>query len=95
MINGEIYVDSYNTDVVFAYRGELGGYTLHYICITSCNHVRRYGDGFSSGKLILNGSCTPANDEQKARFIRVLADNDYHWNKANKKVIRISTVELL
>lgn len=95
MIDGEIYVDSAIPDLVFAYRGELGDYTLHYICVTSYNDVRRYGDGTSYGQICLSGICTPANDEQKERFTRLLADNDYHWNKANKKVIRISTGEIL
>jgi len=95
MIDGEIYVDSENTDLIFAYRGESGRFTLHYICVTSCFNVRRYGDGTSFGQFSLRGICTPANDEQKARFTRILADNDYQWNKENKKVIRISTGEIL
>lgn len=95
MIDGEIYVDSENTDLIFAYRGESGNFTLHYICVTSYNVVKRYGDGTCFGQLILHGSCTPANDEQKARFTRLLSENDYHWNKDNKKVIRISTGEIL
>ena len=95
MINGEIYVDSSNPDLVFAYRGESGCFTLHYICVTSSGDVRRYGDGTSFGQIVLDGSCTQANYEQKARFTRLLANNYYHWNIANKKVIRISTGEIL
>lgn len=95
MIDGEIYVDSAYPDVVFAYRGDLYDYTLHYICVTSYDEVKRYGDGTCVGQIIVDGSCTPANDEQKARFTRLLAENDYHWNKSNKKVIRISTGEIL
>lgn len=95
MIDGEIYVDSANPDVVFAYRGASYEYTLHYICVTSYNEVKRYGDRTCVGQIIVHGECIPANDEQKARFKRLLAENDYHWNKANRKVIRISTGELL
>lgn len=95
MIDGEIYMDSNRPELVFAYRGETCDFTLHYICVTSSGNVRRYGDGTSFGQIILDGECTPANDEQKARFTRLLAENDYHWNKANKKVIQISTGEIL
>lgn len=95
MIDGEIYMDSQRPELVFAYRGKFGAFTLHYICVNTSGNVKRYGDGTCFGQIILNGTCIPANDEQKARFTRLLADNDYHWNKANKKVIRISTGEIL
>ena len=36
-----------------------------------------------------------ATDEEVERFKRLLKQEDYYWNKANKKVIRISTGELL
>jgi hypothetical protein len=41
------------------------------------------------------GATRLANADEIARFKRLLKESDYHWNKANKKVIRISTGELV
>ena len=41
------------------------------------------------------GEARLATIEEVERFKRMLKMNDYHWNKANRKVIRISTGELL
>ena len=41
------------------------------------------------------GEARLATDYEVARFKRLLKQKDYYWNKANKKVIRISTGELL
>ena len=94
MIQGEIYVNETDHNCVFAYRGTTGHYTLHYICVNSYDEVKRYGDGMSTGNLIIR-QARLANQEELQRFTRILKENDYHYNKANKKVIRISTGELL
>jgi len=94
MIEGEIYVNESGPSCVFAYRGKTLYYTMHYICVNSYGEVKRYGDGMSTGNLSIRQSRL-ADEEELQRFTRILKENDYHYNKANKKVIRISTGELL
>lgn len=95
MIDGEIYTLCRENKVVFAYRdvGRLRANT-HYIGVNSYNEVKRYGDGLSCGEMG-EGDTRLANAEEIARFNSFLKEEDYHWNKANKKVIRISTGEIL
>lgn len=95
MIDGEIYTLCRDNKVVFAYRdaGRLSANT-HYIGVNSFNEVKRYGDGLSVGDMGA-GDTRLANAEEIARFKSLLEEEDYHWNKANKKVIKISTGEIL
>lgn len=95
MIDGEIYTMSRDTRVVFAYRYVArSSANTHYIGVNSYNEVRRYGDGLTCGEMG-RGDTRLANADEIARFTRFLEEADYHWNKANKKVIRISTGEIL
>ena len=95
MIDGEIYTLCRDNKVVFAYRdvGRCSDNT-HYIGVNSYDEVKRYGDGLSAGRMVC-GDARLANADEIARFKRLLEEDDYHWNKANKKVIRISTGEIL
>lgn len=95
MIDGEIYTLCRDTKVVFAYR-ETDWYrdNPHYIGVNSYNEVKRYGDGHTIGDMG-EGDARLANEDEIARFKRLLAEADYHWNKSNKKVIRISTGKIL
>lgn len=95
MIDGEIYTLCRDTKVVFAYR-ETDWYRAnpHYIGVNSYNEVKRYGDGHTIGDMG-EGDTRLANEDEIARFKRLLAEADYHWNKSNKKVIRISTGKIL
>lgn len=95
MIDGEIYTMCRDTGVVFAFRDVARRRdNTHYIGVNSYNEVKRYGDELSSGQMG-QGETRLANADEIARFKRLLKEEDYHWNKANKKVIRISTGELL
>ena len=86
MIDGEIYTKINDNLCTFAFR-DIGntGMLYHYIGVNNADDVKRYGDRHSTG-------CMGCGE---ARFKRLLKQKDYYWNKANKKVIRISTGELL
>lgn len=95
MIDGEIYVVIRNESCVFAFRDDGSGrQTTHYIGVTGRNEVKRYGDN-ACGLMYSYEGARLANDEQRERFKEFLERNDYYWNKENKKVIRISTGEVL
>jgi hypothetical protein len=95
MIDGEIYTKIGDSLCTFAFRyvGVSDG-LYHYIGVNSADEVKRFGDRHSSGCMGY-GEARLATIEEVERFKRLLKTNDYHWNKANKKVIRISTGELL
>ena len=94
MIDGELYVFVDSPKCVFAYKSESEGTIYHYACVNSGDQVRISGIGWASGTLT-NMSTRIANDEERSRFYEYLHESGYHYNKANKKVIRISTGELL
>ena len=95
MIDGEIYTKVEDNLCAFAFRdiGVTDG-LYHYIGVNKANAVKRYGDRHSTGRMG-SGEARLATDEEVERFKRLLKQNDYYWNKANKKVIRISTGELI
>ena len=94
MIDGEIYTKIEDSLCTFAFRdiGDTGLY--HYIGVNREDKVKRFGDRHSTGYMG-SGEARLATNEEVERFKRLLKLNDYCWNKANKKVIRISTGELL
>lgn len=95
MIDGEIYTMCRDTRVVFAYRDVARLRTNpHYIGVNAYGEVKRYGDGHTIGDMG-KGATRLANADEIARFKNLLKEEDYHWNKSNKKVIRISTGEIL
>lgn len=95
MIDGEIYTMCRDTRIVFAYRDVgLRNANTHYIGVNSYNAVKRYGDGMTVGDMGY-GKARLATIGEVERFKRLLERKDYHWNKDNKKVIRISTGEIL
>ena len=95
MIDGEIYTKTDDNLCTFAFR-DTGATELldHYIGVNNGDDVKRYGDGYSTG-CMGGGSARLATNEEVERFKRLLRLKDYYWNKANKKVIRISTGEIL
>ena len=95
MIDGEIYTKVEDNLCTFAFRdiGVTDG-LYHYIGVNNANAVIRYGDRHSTGYMG-SGEVRLATNEEVERFKRLLKQEDYYWNKANKKVIRISTGELL
>ena len=94
MIDGEIYTMCRDNRVIFAYRETSRVVNTHYIGVNSSGIVKRYGDGLSTGVMGC-GDTRLANADEIARFKSFLEASDYYWNKANKKVIRISTGEIL
>lgn len=95
MIDGEIYTKVEDNLCTFAFRdiGVTEG-LYHYIGVNNANDVKRCGDRHSTG-CMGSGEVRLATNEEVERFKRLLKQEDYYWNKANKKVIRISTGELL
>jgi hypothetical protein len=95
MIDGEIYTKIEDSLCTFAFRdtGVVNG-LYHYIGVNREDKVKRYGDRYSTGSMG-SGEARFATYDEVERFKRLLKLNDYCWNKANKKVIRISTGELL
>lgn len=95
MIDGEIYTKIGDNRCTFAFRdiGFRAG-LYHYIGVNNNDEVKRYGDGHSTG-FMGDGEARLANADEIARFKSLLKEADYYWNKANRKVIRISTGELL
>lgn len=95
MIDGEIYTNIEDSLCTFAFRDVgVAGELYHYIGVNSANDVKRYGDRHSTGYMG-RGEARLATNEEFERFKLLLKQKDYYWNKANKKVIRISTGELL
>lgn len=95
MIDGEIYTKIDDNLCTFAFRYTGNEEMLfHYIGVNALDEVKRYGDGYSTG-CMGSGRTRLATSEEVERFKRLLNQKDYFWNKANKKVIQISTGELL
>ena len=94
MIDGEIYTKIDDNRCTFAFR-DIGSTELyHYIGVNRNDEVKRFGDRYSTGYMG-SGEARLATNEEFERFKRLLKREDYYWNKANKKVIRISTGELI
>lgn len=93
MIDGEIYTVSHDSNMVFAYCERGTCKTSFYVCayrygredkvvVSSRSYIRgAYGD--SSSHL--------ATEQERARFHRVLKENGYKWNQANKVIIKNGT----
>ena len=93
MIDGEIYTLSNDSNVVFAYCERGTCKTSFYICC-----YRIYGEdkvAVSSRSLIrgayANSSSHLATEQERERFHRVLKENGYKWNQANKVIIKNKT----
>ena len=94
MIEGELYVLVNSPKCVFAFKRESGYTIYHYACVNSSDEVKIPGIGFATGTLN-NRSTRIANDEERSRFYEYLHESGYHYNMANRKVIRISTGEIV
>lgn len=94
MIDGDLYVLENSPRCVFAYKRESGGSIYHYACVNRSGQVRIPGIGSTTGTLFIQ-STRIANDEERSRFYRYLHESGYHYNMANRKVIRISTGEIV
>lgn len=96
MIDDEIYVRNGSRKAIFAYR-ETSQRTLaltHYAAVVNGSNVFVCGvDGITG--FICGGTVRAATLEEVDLFETKLNENGYHYNKDNKKVIRISTGELL
>ena len=94
MIEGELYVFTNCPKCVFAYKGTSSGTIYHYACVNYRDEVRIPGIGLATGTLS-NGRTRIADNEERSRFYEYLHESGYHYNIANRKVINISTGELL
>lgn len=94
MIEGELYVLADSPRCVFAYKGESRGTIYHYACVNCSDEVKIPGIELATGRLD-SESTRIANDEERRRFYEYLHVYGYHYNMANKKVIRISTGDLV
>lgn len=90
MIDGEIYTVGHDSNIVFAYCERGTCTTSFYIC---CYHL--YGE---DRVIVSNRSCIRgafgnsfsnlATEQERERFHRVLKENGYKWNQANKVIIK-------
>ena len=94
MIDGELYILEHNPRCVFAYKSCDDTHIYHYACVNASNEVKIPGIGMSTGRLSKGGTRL-ADDSERERFYIRLHSDGYHYNIANKKVIRISTGELI
>lgn len=94
MIEGELYVLAECPKCAFAYNAKSERTIHHYACVNKYNEVKIPGIGLSFGRLP-EQSTRIANDEERSRFYEYLHESGYHYNIANKKVIRISTGEIV
>lgn len=93
MIDGEIYTLSNDSSVVFAYCERGTCKTSFYICVyrigrndkiaVSSRSCIRGANGDSSSHL--------ATEQERERFHRLLKENGYKWNQANKVIIKNKT----
>ena len=96
MTDGEIYVRDSSIKAIFAYREALQStITLtNYAAVLNGSTVYICGVDGSTGCISRN-TVRAATLEEIDLFETKLNENGYHYNKDNKKVIRISTGELL
>lgn len=96
MIDGEIYVRNGSRNAIFAYR-ETSQRTVsltHYAAVLNGSDVFVCGVDGSIG-FIFCGTVRAATLEEVDLFTNKLHEIGFHYNKSNKKVIRISTGELI
>ena len=96
MIDGEIYVRNGSREAIFAYReAQQSTITLtHYAAVLNGSNVFVCGVDGSIG-YICGGTVRDATLEEVDLFETKLNEHGYHYNKNNKRVIQISTGELL
>lgn len=96
MIDGEIYVRNGSNKAIFAYREtqESSISLTHYAAVVNDSTVYVCGVDGSTGRLCRDTVRDATSDEVDV-FTNKLHERGFHYNKANKKVIRISTGELI
>ena len=96
MIDGEIYVRNGIREAIFAYReaSQRTALLTHYAAVLNGSNVFVCGVDGSIGE-IFGGTVRAATLEEVDLFDTKLNEHGYHYNKDNKKVIRISTGDLI
>ncbi len=96
MIDGEIYVRNGYNKAIFAYREVQGGSIslTHYAVVINDSTIFVCGVDGSTGRITRN-TVRDATSDEVDLFTNKLHESGFHYNKANKKVIRISTGELI
>lgn len=91
MIDGEIYALDYASRCVFAYCDRGSCRTSFYIGVCSCSdHVEVSSRSRIAG-MSANSPSHLATEQERERFHRVLKENGYKWNQANKVIIKNGT----
>jgi hypothetical protein len=90
MIDGEIYALNNDSNVVFAYCERGTCKTSFYIC---CYHMFGEDKVAVSNSYCIRGAASDssshlATEQERERFHRVLKENGYKWNQANKIIIK-------
>lgn len=93
MIDGEIYTVSNDARITFAYCERGTCKTSFYIC---CYRMYDRDKVAVSSRSIIRGACADASsnlatEQERERFHRVLKENGYRWNQANKVIIKNGT----
>ena len=91
MIDGEIYALDNSPRCVFAYCDRGSCRTSLYLGVCSCSdHVEVSSRSRIAG-MAANSPSHLATEQERERFHRVLKENGYKWNQANKVIIRNGT----
>lgn len=93
MIDGEIYALDYDPKCVFAYCERGTCKTSFYICVYRMHGEDKIAESRSCCIRGANGDLSShlATEQERERFHRVLKENGYKWNQANKVIIKNGT----
>lgn len=98
MIDGELYTRTSHAKAVFAYRYDSSvdqNISLtHYAAVFYSGETFIRGVNGSKG-CIATGEFRLAHEDEIDIFVTELREQGYHYNKINKKVIRINTGEIV
>lgn len=91
MIDGEIYALDNASRCVFAYCERGICRTSFYIGVCSCSDRVEVSHRGRIAGMSANSPSHLATEQERERFHRVLKENGYKWNQANKVIIKNGT----
>lgn len=91
MIDGEIYALDNAPKCVFAYCERGSCLTSFYIGVCSCSDHVEVSHRSRIAGMSADSPSHLATEREKERFHRVLKENGYKWNQANKVIINNGT----
>ena len=88
MIDGEIYALDHAPRCVFAYCERGNCRTSFYIGVCSCSDHVQVSHRCRIAGMSANSPSHLATEQERERFYRLLEENGYKWNQANKVIIK-------